>query len=88
MGLEKALRPPIAAVSVGLSPSGPLLDLDYDEDSTAAVDFNVVADSEGRLIEVQGTAEGQSFSAEQLQAVVSLGLKGVGQLIALQRAVL
>jgi ribonuclease PH len=88
LGLEKALRPPIAAVSVGLAAAGPLLDLDYDEDSTAAVDFNLVADAEGRLIEVQGTAEGQSFSAEQLQAVVALGLKGVAQLVAAQRAVL
>jgi len=88
LGLEKALRPPIAAVSVGLSSAGPLLDLDYDEDSTAAVDFNVVADAEGRLIEVQGTAEGQSFSAEQLQSVVALALKGVAQLVALQRSAL
>jgi len=88
LGLQKALRPPIAAVSVGLSPEGPLLDLDYNEDSTAAVDFNVVADADGRLIEVQGTAEGQSFSAEELQAVVALGLKGVSQLVAMQRALL
>jgi ribonuclease PH len=88
LGLEKALRPPIAAVSVGLATGGPLLDLDYDEDSAAAVDFNVVADAEGRLIEVQGTAEGQSFSAQELQAVVALALRGIAQLVALQRAVL
>jgi ribonuclease PH len=88
LGLERALRPPIAAVSVGLSPAGPLLDLDYDEDSTAAVDFNVVADADGKLIEVQGTAEGQSFSAEQLQAVVALALRGISQLVSLQRAAL
>jgi ribonuclease PH len=88
LGLEKALRPPIAAVSVGLIAGSPLLDLDYNEDSTAAVDFNVVADADGRLIEVQGTAEGQSFSAEELQAVVALGLRGIAQLVALQRAVL
>ncbi len=88
LGLEKALRPPIAAVSVGLLAGSPLLDLDYSEDSTAAVDFNVVADADGRLIEVQGTAEGESFSAEDLQAVVALGLRGIAQLVALQRAVL
>jgi ribonuclease PH len=88
LGLEKALRQPIAAVSVGLAPGGPLLDLDYEEDSTAAVDFNVVADASGRLIEVQGTAEGQSFSPAELQEVVALALRGISQLVVLQRAAL
>jgi ribonuclease PH len=75
----------VAAVSVGLTEDGPLLDLNYVEDSTAETDMNIVATGRGLLVEVQGTAEGQPFSREELDALVSIGLAGIGQLTQIQR---
>ena len=75
----------VAAVSVGITEDGPLLDLNYVEDSTAETDMNIVATGRGLLVEVQGTAEGQPFSREELDALVSLGLAGIGQLTQIQR---
>lgn len=83
------LRTQVAAVSIGLSPDGvPLLDLDYDEDSAAEVDLNVVATAEGELIEVQGAAEGRPFPRATLDRMVDLGLEGVTKLVELQRQAL
>jgi ribonuclease PH len=65
-----------------------LLDLDYDEDSTADVDMNVVATGEGKLVEVQGTAEGQAFGRGELDAMLDLALEGITRLGALQQAAL
>jgi ribonuclease PH len=62
------------------------LDLDYSEDSTAEVDFNVVMTDDDRLIEVQGTAEHGAFSRAQMDAMVDLAAAGIRQLFALQRA--
>lgn len=76
----------VAAVSVGITEDGPLLDLNYVEDSTAETDMNIVATGRGLLVEVQGTAEGQPFSREELDALVSLGLAGISQLTDIQRA--
>ncbi len=71
----------IASVSVGIFEGNPVLDLDYPEDSTAETDMNVIMDAEGKFIEVQGTAEGAPFSAEEMQAMLALADKGIGELI-------
>jgi ribonuclease PH len=78
----------VAAVSVGLIDGVPLLDLPYDEDSAADVDLNVVATGDGRLVEVQGTAEGAPFDRAQLDSLLDLALAGCAELTALQEAAL
>lgn len=75
----------VAAVSVGIVDGEPRLDLDYVEDSSAETDMNVVATGRGLLVEVQGTAEGQPFSKDELDQLVDLALGGIGELVALQR---
>jgi ribonuclease PH len=76
------------AVSVGIVDGACLLDLDYSEDSRAEVDMNVVMTGSGRFIEVQGTAEGLPFSRGELEEMLGLAEKGIGELIAAQREVL
>jgi ribonuclease PH len=88
MRREKALRAPVAAVSVGIIAGELRLDLDYEEDFAAEVDFNVVANAAGELLEVQGTAEKKPFTPEQLYAMVALAQKGARELHELQRAAL
>ncbi|MDR1387402.1 MAG: ribonuclease PH [Propionibacteriaceae bacterium] len=78
----------VAAVSVGLVDGQPRLDLDYAEDSRAQVDFNVVASGDGRLVEVQGTAEGEPFARADLDRLLDLALAGCVQLTELQQAAL
>ena len=78
----------IAAISVGIYQGVPVLDLDYPEDSTADTDLNVVMTDKGGFIEVQGTAEAAPFSAEDLNAMLTLARKGTDELFALQRAAL
>ena len=78
----------VAAVSVGVKGGVALLDLDYGEDSTADVDMNVVATGDGKLVEVQGTAEGQAFGRGELDAMLDLALEGIQRLGALQQAAL
>lgn len=78
------LRHQVAAVSVGLVQGQPLLDLDYEEDLAAEVDFNVVMTAAGELVEIQGTAEKAPFARAQLDALVDLATAGIEQLIALQ----
>jgi ribonuclease PH len=82
------LREECAAVSVGIVDAVPLLDLEYVEDSRAEVDMNVVMTGGGRLVEVQGTAEGAAFSRAELDALLDLAAKGIDELVAAQRAVL
>ena len=82
---DRALRPPVAAVSVGIVGGEVVLDLPYAEDSKAEVDMNVVGDESGALIEVQGTAEGAAFSRTQLDAMLDLAMAGIRQLVAAQR---
>jgi ribonuclease PH len=77
-GLSKALTGTIAAVSVGVVAGEPLLDLDYGEDSNADVDVNVVMTGDGRLVEVQATAERDPFSREQLGELLDLAERGIG----------
>jgi ribonuclease PH len=86
--LEDPLRQQVAAVAVGLVDGRPLLDLDYGEDSRAAVDLNVVMDGQGRLLEIQGTAEGAPFSRAELNAMLDLAQAGISELQAQQKAAL
>ncbi len=74
----------VAAVSVGIVEGVPVLDLDYAEDSAAETDMNVVMNSGGAFIEVQGTAEGHAFRREELDRLLDLAAGGVAQLCALQ----
>ncbi len=78
----------VASVSVGIFDGTPVLDLDYDEDSSAETDMNVVMNSAGAFIEVQGTAEGHAFRRDELDAMLALAEKGIGELIEKQAAVL
>jgi ribonuclease PH len=78
-------RTRVAAVSAGIVNGMILLDLDYSEDSRAEVDLNVVALDGGGLVEVQGTAEGAPFSPEQLQQMITVAVRGIDRLFALQR---
>lgn len=82
------VREPIAAVSVGIVRGREMLDLNYEEDSTAMTDMNVVMTESGKFVEVQGTAEADPFSAETLGKLLSLAKKGVSELIQLQHEVL
>ena len=75
----------IAAVSVGMIQGQPILDLNYVEDSQADVDFNIVMTSESRIVEVQGTAEGNPFSRSDLDQMLTLAETGIHQIIALQK---
>jgi len=74
----------VAAVSVGIVRGVPMLDLDYAEDSDAETDMNVVMNSGGAFIEVQGTAEGHAFRREELDALLNLSAQGIGLLVARQ----
>lgn len=78
----------LAAVSMGIVNGTPVLDLDYVEDSSAQVDFNLVMTGSGNLVEVQGTAEGKPFSKDEMQQLMALGEQGIGELIKMQRQVL
>ncbi|MGA7616013.1 MAG: ribonuclease PH [Thermoanaerobaculia bacterium] len=78
----------VAAVSVGMVDGVPSLDLDYIEDSGAEVDMNVVATDKMRFVEIQGTAEGKSFSEDEMNAMTALAKSGISQLIEKQREIL
>ncbi|HMH64229.1 MAG TPA: ribonuclease PH [Rhizomicrobium sp.] len=82
------LRDHVAAVSCGIVKGQAVLDLDYDEDSTAETDANFVLTGAGGLVEIQGTAEGAPFSEEQLVALLTLARKGIGELVELQKQAL
>ncbi|MCV2892588.1 ribonuclease PH [Lentibacter sp. XHP0401] len=77
---------PVAAVSCGIYAGQPVLDLDYPEDSEAGVDGNFIMTGSKKLIEVQMSAEGQTFSREQMNELMDLADKGVSELVALQKA--
>jgi ribonuclease PH len=82
------VRRKVAAVSVGIVDGTVRLDLDYEEDSTAEVDMNVVATGEGTLVEVQGTAEGKAFPRQDLDRMLDVALEGIGRLQAMQQSAL
>lgn len=79
------MRELVAATSVGIIDGEPRLDLDYAEDVRADVDMNLVALESGNLVEVQGTAENNSFTPDELQALLGIGLAGIRQLLQHQR---
>jgi ribonuclease PH len=85
-GMGHLITGQVAAVSVGMVGGIAHLDLDYSEDSTAEVDFNVVMTDADRFVEVQGTAENKAFSREQMDAMVDLAAAGIRQLFTLQKA--
>jgi len=78
----------LAAISVGIVKGKPMLDLCYTEDSSAEVDMNLVMTGKGKIVEVQGTAEGEPFSKAELGKMLALGEKGIKTLINRQKAVL
>ena len=82
------VRQRVAAVSVGIVDGEPRLDLDYDEDVGAGVDMNVVLSEDGRIVEVQGTAEHGTFSRSELDRLMDLAMSGIVTLDAAQRAAL
>lgn len=79
------LKSAVAATSVGIVHSNMMLDLCYDEDSSASVDFNVVMTSKGEFVEVQGTAEGKPFSRQTIDELISLAEVGIQQLFQIQQ---
>jgi ribonuclease PH len=85
-GLARALPQSIGAVSVGVVDGVPLLDLDYSEDRRAETDMNVVMTGDGRLVEVQATAEAQPFTRQELDALLDLAGAGIEEIELAQRA--
>lgn len=85
---ESPILEQIAAISVGMTDAGPVLDLDYVEDSNSDTDMNVVMTSSGRFVEIQGTAEGTPFSMDELQSMLALAQKGCHELMDAQKAAL
>src|SRR5882724_208496 len=88
MVTKPAIKDHVAAISCGIVKGEALLDLDYDEDSTAETDANFVLTGAGGLVEIQGTAEGAPFSDEEFATMLKLARKGIGELIELQKLAL
>ncbi len=86
--VQGAFKELVASVSVGIYEGVPVLDLDYDEDSNAETDMNVVRLGSGGFIEIQGTAEGAPFSGGELASLIQLAEAGTNELLALQQAAL
>ncbi len=86
--VEDVLRESVAAVSVGIIEGEARLDLPYLEDSAAEVDMNIVMTESGRLVEVQGTAEKEPFTREQLERLLDLAASGIAELCRVQRSAL
>lgn len=82
---QSPIREAVAAISVGIVQGTPLLDLEYVEDSACDTDMNVVMTASGHFVEVQGTAEGAAFTRAEMDALLALADKGIGELIQLQR---
>lgn len=85
---ENPITHNVASVSVGIVQGTPVLDLDYAEDSTAETDMNIVMNEAGGFIEIQGTAEGVPFSNDEMDTMLDLARKGIGEIIGAQKAVL
>ena len=85
MVTKAAIKDHVAAISCGIWKGTPVLDLDYDEDSTAETDANFVLTGQGGLVEIQGTAEGAPFSDAEFAAMLGLARKGIGELVELQK---
>jgi len=86
--VKQAIKHHLASVSVGIYNGTPILDLDYPEDSNAETDMNVVMNGDKQFIEVQGTAEGECFAMDELNAMLELAQSGITQLIEAQKIAL
>ncbi|OUR86054.1 ribonuclease PH, partial [Marinomonas sp. 42_23_T18] len=82
---ENPIVSQIAAISVGVYKGEAVLDLDYPEDSNAETDMNVIMNDKGGFIEIQGTAEGEAFSDEQMMAMLKVARKGINEILQAQR---
>jgi len=83
---KNPLHGQVAAISVGIYNGEPVLDLDYAEDSNAETDMNVVMNEAGGYIEIQGTAEGHAFREQELESMLALARKGIGEIVEAQLA--
>lgn len=88
LGLSAALKDPVAAISVGMVRGTPCLDLHYDDDKAADVDMNVVMNTKGQFIEIQGTAESAPFDRQAHDQLLALAEKGIRELFECQQKVL
>jgi ribonuclease PH len=88
MVTKPVIKDYVAAISCGIWKGEPVLDLDYDEDSTAETDANFVMTGAGGLVEIQGTAEGAPFSDDEFGSLLRLARKGIGELVVLQQKAL
>ena len=85
---KNPIREFVAAVSCDISDSQAVLDVDYDEDSTSQVDMNFILTESGKIVEIQGTAEGEPFTEDQFNELLELGKQGIKQIIAKQKEAL
>lgn len=85
VSVSKVLKDHVAAISCGISNGLPVIDLDYDEDSSAGTDANFVMTGKGGIVEIQGTAEGEPFSEEQFSELLALARNGIARLVSLQQ---
>ncbi len=85
---QSPIRDHVAAISVGMVQGRPLLDLEYTEDSSCDTDMNIVMTGTGHFVEVQGTAEGAAFSRAEMELLLALAEKGIGELVTLQKMAL
>ena len=85
---QSPIKQAVAAISVGIVNGTPLLDLEYTEDSACDTDMNVVMTADGGFVELQGTAEGLAFSRVEMNALLDLAEKGIGELLVAQQAAL
>jgi ribonuclease PH len=83
--VSRVVKDHVAAISCGICDGQPVIDLDYDEDSSAHTDANFVMTGAGGIVEIQGTAEGAPFSEEEFMALLALAKKGIGRLVELQK---
>jgi ribonuclease PH len=83
--LSKVLKDHVAAISCGIHDGTPVIDLDYEEDSSAGTDANFVMTGTGGIVEIQGTAEGAPFSEEEFAALMALARQGIARLVTLQK---
>ena len=85
---QRAIKEYVAAVSIGLKDGRPLLDLDYEEDSSADTDLNVVMTESGGIIEIQGTAEKYPFTKDQLDEMIASASMGIKDIVSFQKSCL
>lgn len=85
---ENPLKGHVAAISAGIFEGVPVIDLDYPEDSNSETDMNFVMTSDGRFVEIQGTAEGEPFTEDEMAQMTALAKDAIAQIIALQKAAL